>query len=110
VQARLEDVLENIDAAESFVAGHDTASLARDMKTLYAVERALEIVSEASRYLPSELKARHPQIPWQQIADMGNIYRHAYEKVNIRLVWETATLHLSLLRPVIIAELKTLSG
>jgi uncharacterized protein with HEPN domain len=40
------------------------------------VTRCLEIISEASRRLPESLKARHPEIPWKQIAGAGNVYRH----------------------------------
>ena len=49
---------------------------ARDRKTVYAVARALEIISEASRRLPDELKTRHPEIDWPAVAAAGNIYRH----------------------------------
>src|SRR5580698_2341536 len=47
----------------------------------------LEIISEASRRLPGELKARHPLIAWKDMAGAGNVYRHNYEDVAARLVW-----------------------
>ncbi|HEY0524017.1 MAG TPA: HepT-like ribonuclease domain-containing protein [Stellaceae bacterium] len=47
-----------------------------DLRTVYAVTRCLEIISEALRRLPDDLKARHPQIPWRDIAGAGNVYRH----------------------------------
>jgi uncharacterized protein with HEPN domain len=53
------------------------------------VTRCLEIISEASRRLPDDLKARHPAIAWKQMAAAGNIYRHDYEDVAASYVWVT---------------------
>ena len=47
----------------------------------YAVTRRLEIISEASRRLPEDLKARHSSILWKEMAGAGNVYRHGYESV-----------------------------
>jgi uncharacterized protein with HEPN domain len=71
----------------------------------YAVTRCLEIISEASRRLPDELKARHPSIAWKRIAGAGNIYRHNYEDVAARFVWETVQRDFPSLRAVIAREL-----
>ncbi len=61
---RLRDVIDNIDAILAFVAGMTFDDFVRDRKTIYAVTRALEIISEASRRLPDDLKHRHPEIDW----------------------------------------------
>jgi uncharacterized protein with HEPN domain len=60
-----------------------------DLKTIYAVTRCLEIISEASRRLPNEIKARHTGVAWKQMAGAGNVYRHDYEDVAAEFVWET---------------------
>jgi uncharacterized protein with HEPN domain len=52
-----------------------------------AVERGLEIISEASRHLPDDMKTSESQIPWRQIADIGNVLRHAYDRVDFRFLW-----------------------
>jgi len=49
---RLRDIMDNIEAIEAFTAQMDFGAFAADRKTVYAVVRALEIVSEASRRLP----------------------------------------------------------
>ncbi len=72
---------------------------------LYAVTRCLEIISEASRRLPEELKARQPGIEWREMAAAGNIYRHEYEDVVARRVWQTLTVSLPVLKNVIAHEL-----
>jgi uncharacterized protein with HEPN domain len=61
----LSDILFNIDLANSFVRGFDYERFLTDMRTFYAVTRCLEIISEASRRLSPELRARHLAIPWR---------------------------------------------
>jgi uncharacterized protein with HEPN domain len=85
----LSDILFNIDLANSFAQGFDYERFLADMRTFYAITRCLEIISEASRRLSPELKARHPEIPWRKVSGSGNIYRHEYEDVAHRLVWGT---------------------
>ena len=79
--AVLRDILRNIDLAAQFLVGIERSAFLDDVRTIYAVIRCLEIISEASRRLPDELKARHPSIGWRQIAGAGNVYRHDYEDV-----------------------------
>ena len=47
------------------------------MRKRWLIERGIEIISEASRRLPHELKARHSDIPWRKVAGIGNVLRHA---------------------------------
>jgi uncharacterized protein with HEPN domain len=61
----LGDMLRHIDLAERFAHGLDFEGLSNNLQALYAVTRSLEILSEASRRLSDELKARHPDIPWR---------------------------------------------
>ena len=61
-----------------------------------AVERSIEIISEASRRIPENEKARFPDIPWPDIANIGNILRHEYHDANEKIIWEvTQQEHLS---------------
>jgi uncharacterized protein with HEPN domain len=69
------------------------------------VIRSLEIISEASRRLSDELRERHPDIPWRDIAAAGNFYRHNYEDVTPQRVWRTLREHLPPLRKAIAQEL-----
>ena len=106
----LNDIRHHIVMAEGFVAGMTYVAFKDDNLHLYAVIRCLEIISEASRRLPAELKERHPAIQWKDMAGAGNIYRHDYEDVAAREVWDTLTLHLPPLRAVVETELATLSA
>lgn len=105
---RLRDIVDNIDAIGMFSADLDFTAFAADRKTVYAVVRALEIVSEASRRLPAEFKGRLPEIDWPAIAAAGNVYRHEYEAVDEALIWHTVHHDLGVLRSVAAAELDRL--
>jgi len=104
------DIQHHTALAESFVAGTSYEGFKDDLVRLYAVTRCLEIISEASRRLPEDLKARHPAIAWRDMAASGNIYRHEYEDVAARRVWDTVAHHLPPLRAVILAELAAFDG
>jgi len=106
----LNDIRRRIVMAEGFVACMAYATFKDDNLRLYAVVRCLEIISEASRRLPDDLKARHPQIEWRDIAGAGNIFRHEYEDVRALRVWGTLTVSLPSLKAVIEQELATLGG
>lgn len=85
----LQVVAYNIALAREFAAGVEFNSFRDDERTIYAVTRCLEIISEASRRLPEDIRQRHPDLPWAQIAAAGNIYRHEYEDVIPQILWNT---------------------
>lgn len=60
--------------------------IAADKARRYAAERCVEIISEASRRIPARWKKEHPNIPWKQVAGIGNILRHDYEEVNLEII------------------------
>lgn len=105
VVAVLNNIMTHIALAEKFVSDDDFAAFQGDIRSLYAVTRCLEIISEASRRLPAELKARHPSVPWKNIAGAGNVYPHSYEDVSASQIWETVQHALPSPRIVIEAEL-----
>ena len=101
----LRDVIHYITLADRFTQGASYENLRDDDRTLLAVIRSLEIISEASRHLSDELKARHPEIPWRAMAAAGNFYRHNYEEVTSLRVWKTLREDLPPLRAAVEAEL-----
>lgn len=104
----LNDIQHHIRMAQGFVAGMSYEAFEDDNLRIYAVTRCLEIVSEASRRLPDELKVRHPSIAWREMAAAGNIYRHEYEDVAARRIWRTLSASLPLLYDVVVQELAAL--
>jgi uncharacterized protein with HEPN domain len=101
----LVDILHNIALAEEFVRGQVFETFRDDLMRVYAVTRCLEIISEASRRLSDELKQRHPNIAWREMAGAGNVYRHDYEDVAAQDVWNTVQVALPPLRAVVEQEL-----
>ena len=76
-----------------------------DWQRQWLVERGVEIISEASRHLTDEMKARHPEIPWQKVAAIGNVLRHNYEKIAAPVIWKLAQPGLPVLEKVCRVEL-----
>ena len=97
----------NIYLAQRFVRGLSYEQFSEDEFYFYAVTRCLEIIS-ASRRVPEEIEARHPEIPWAEMAAAGNIYRHEYEDVAQRRVWGTLETRLPGLLVAIEQELSDL--
>ncbi|MGE0421159.1 MAG: DUF86 domain-containing protein [Reyranellaceae bacterium] len=81
------DILEAIDGATAAVQGQTLESFRGSWTIRHAVQRAIEIISEASRRIPDEMLAAHPEIPWPQIRGIGNILRHEYRHVDDTIVW-----------------------
>ncbi len=104
-QSALHDIAYHIALVDSFIGNLSLSQFAEDLKTIYASVRCLEIISEASRRLPADVKERHPAIDWQRMAGAGNIYRHDYEDVEARQVWKTVAEALPPLRKAIESEI-----
>ena len=73
-------MIEAVEAVAVMIQGLDLEKYRADYKLRRAVERCVEIVSEASRHLPQEMKSRYPAQPWPEIAAIGNLLRHEYQK------------------------------
>jgi uncharacterized protein with HEPN domain len=101
-------IRDNITLAIGFVEGFTFERFRDDRLVFYAVTRALEIISEASRRLPVEMKQRHPRIPWPDVAGAGSVYRHDYEDVRERAVWNTVRNYLPPLLAMVEHELRAM--
>ena len=72
----LSEILEAINGMETHTAGLSLADFQQNWLLKLAVQRALEIVSEASRHIPEEMLDLAPDIPWKQSSGIGNNHRH----------------------------------
>lgn len=97
----LEDILEAIAKAQEFVRGLSREEFLTDDKTAYAVVRALEIVGEAAKQVPPELREKAPQIPWRDMAGMRDKLIHSYTSVDIEVVWRTVTEEVPRIQPLV---------
>lgn len=82
------DILETIERVQGKMAGKSFAEFSSDWELRFIAERAIEIISEASRRLPDDLKARRPEIPWRSIAGIGNLLRHEYHSISNKVIWD----------------------
>jgi len=101
----LKDILDNIRHAQDFLGLSTPDDLKADRRTFYAVSRCLEIISEAARRLPAEVRDRNPNLPWRAIMGLGNIYRHDYDNVVEAMVWRTVNESLPQLASIVDDEI-----
>jgi uncharacterized protein with HEPN domain len=92
----LSDIDEAMADARSFAEGHDLEDYLEDRLLRYGIERALEIVGEATSNLSEEVKARDPSLPWSEMRGLRNIVAHAYHRVDPARVWQVVTRDLPL--------------
>lgn len=85
---RLADIVEAIERIQRVVEGVSLDQFESDWEKRWLVERGVEIVSEASRHLDEAMKARWPEIPWRRVADIGNVLRHAYDRIAADVLWK----------------------
>jgi uncharacterized protein with HEPN domain len=84
----LEDILEAAGKISKYVAGMDFPAFAADSKTQDAVVRNLEIIGEAVRTLPEEIRSLRPAVDWRRISGLRNILIHEYFGVDVAIVWD----------------------
>jgi uncharacterized protein with HEPN domain len=87
----LHDILETIKEVQASVGSMDLEAYLASWTTRRAAERAIEIISEATRHLPEALKGSEPDVPWPEIASIGNLLRHAYHRVDDEVIYVIVT-------------------
>jgi uncharacterized protein with HEPN domain len=104
---RARDILGSIAQIRSLLEGRTYADTLQDLHARAAFERYLEIISEASRHLPDEWKSTHgADLPWRNIADIGNQLRHRYEQVSFGLIWTVYERDLDVLESAVVSMIK----
>jgi uncharacterized protein with HEPN domain len=85
----LHDITAAIERIEEFVGNMDLEAFKADDKTVSAVIRKLEIIGEAAKGVPVEIRSNHPHIPWREMSGMRDKLIHFYFGVDYDLVWAT---------------------
>ncbi len=97
----IEDILESIEKIEQFVGDMDFEEFAGDDKTSSAVIRKLEIVGEAAKNVPADVRRKYKQLPWRDMARMRDKVTHAYFGINYKIIWKVIKEKLPEVKPVI---------
>ena len=94
----IKDILDAIEKIEEFVAGMDFEEFRDDDKTVSAVVRKLEIIGEATKNIPDEVRQRYPKLPWREMAKIRDKLIHGYFVVDHQIVWKVIEEELPLLK------------
>lgn len=97
---RLRDILEAIAAIERYLHRGRTAFEGDELLQVWFVHH-LQIIGEAARALPEEVRARAPEVPWTKIIGMRNVLVHGYFEVDTDIAWEAASRDVPALKPAI---------
>jgi uncharacterized protein with HEPN domain len=97
----LQHVFEAILEIEQFARGKTIEDYRSDLLLRRGVERCIEIISEASRSIPHDFKADHPDLPWRDIASIGNRLRHNYDDISDVTMWNVVAVELDRLKRAI---------
>ena len=84
----VEDILESIELIESYVYNMELSDFAKDRKTIDAVVRNFEIIGEASKFIPENIKNKYADIDWKGIIGLRNRIAHEYFGISVPIVWD----------------------
>ena len=97
----IKDIVDAIESIEKFVVGMDFEEFKNDDKTVSAVVRKLEIIGEATKNIPDEIKEKYPKLPWKEMAKIRDKLIHGYFSVDFEIIWKVVREELPLLKPEI---------
>lgn len=97
----INDILEAMENSIEFLKDLSYEEFVKDTKTIYATLRALEIIGEATKKIPLNLRRKYPEIPWKEMAGMRDKLIHEYFGVNLQRVWLTVKKDIPQIKPLI---------
>jgi uncharacterized protein with HEPN domain len=86
----VQDILDSINDVENFIDGMEFEDFINDKKTIYSVVHAIEIIGEAAKNVPEQIRTKYPDVPWKQMAGMRDKLIHEYFGVDLEILWKTA--------------------
>jgi uncharacterized protein with HEPN domain len=97
----LEDILQSIAKIQNYLSGLSYDDFIQNGLVFDAVIRNLEVIGEATRHIPEDIKNKYTEIPWRRMAGLRNILIHEYFGLDESIVWEVATRNLPEVEPQI---------
>ncbi|XES77030.1 MAG: DUF86 domain-containing protein [Candidatus Bathyarchaeia archaeon] len=96
----IDDILEASNKIGEYTKRLNFSAFSNDSKTVDAVVRNFEIIGEATKRLPAEVKARNPQVPWRMMTGTRDKLIHDYSGVNLDVLWKAVKEDIPALKPV----------
>ena len=84
------DILDSVIKIHKFIENMTFETFKTDDKTVYAVIRAMEIIGEAVKHIPDDVRSENSSIPWKSMAGMRDVLIHDYFGVDLETIWATA--------------------
>ena len=106
----IKDILQNMRDAEEFIQELSYDQFLSDKKTLNAVVRSIEVIGEAAKKVPDEIRVKYPSVPWREMAGMRDKLIHFYFSVDREAVWLVVKERIPALKPLIEQILRDLSA
>lgn len=94
----LKDILDAIEKIYEYTKNLSFEDFSKNSIVVDAVIRNFEIIGEAAKNVPEEIKLSHPDIPWKEMAGMRDKIIHEYFGVDLEIVWETIKSRLNILK------------
>jgi uncharacterized protein with HEPN domain len=84
----LEDIFEAIRKIRDYTDGLSLGAFAADARTFDAVIRNLEIIGEAVKQIPEDIRSLRPEVEWRRMGRLRDILIHQYFGVDVQIVWD----------------------
>lgn len=97
----IKDILNAVESIENFVENMNFDEFKKDDKTSSAVIRKFEIIGEAAKHIPENIRQKYPQIPWKEMAGMRDRLIHFYFGIDYKLVWTTIKERIPKIKPLL---------
>ncbi len=101
VKLYIKDIINYMERAEEYIKGLTYKQFLDDKKTCDVVIRCIEVIGEASKSIPDEVRDKYHSIPWRDMAGMRDKVIHGYFTVNFEIVWKTVKEEIPKLKPLI---------
>ena len=105
----VEDIMDAIDKIDSYIKGLTYGTFMKNDLVMDAVIRNLEIIGEASRNIPEDVRAKYIDIPWNRMIGLRNIVAHEYFGVDLSIIWDIVSRNLPETKPKLAVMMESVS-